>query len=201
MSKKRNSNSKKVRRERGHWRDADQPQPLAPGHYLPVHPGLTNIVCPDCGANWEAPTNQRRPGAGGAINHAESCPIARGYREAGDDDRAWFEANTEATQRIRPPTMAELQSIMLSTGQALPDQPNGCAYEPGGVVVVTKMSDVLRQRDFSGAILLAAPALSPADGYHPDEFDASGQMIFREHIGPSRLPDESSIDDEGLWSW
>lgn len=200
MTKKRKT-TKKVRRERGHWRDTNESRPLAPGHYLPVDPRLTTIVCPDCGANWEAPENQRRPGAGGALNHAESCPIARGYRETGDNDREWFDSNPEATQRIRPPTMAELQSIMLATGQALPDAPNGAVYEPGGQVIVTQVAPGLRERNFKDAVLLMAPALSPADGYHPDEFDVSGQMIFREHIGPSRLPGESKLNDDEMWQW
>lgn len=170
--------------------DARTPRQLAPGHYLPVDPRLTDIECPDCGANWTAPEPQRKPGAGGALDHAPTCPIGKGYADAADDDREWFAANPDETERVRPPTMAELQAVMLSTGQALPDMPNGCAYEPGGLVTVTKISDVLRQRDFRNAILLAAPALSPADGLHPDEFDETGQLWFREHLGPSRLPEE-----------
>ncbi|MGP4058927.1 hypothetical protein ACTWP6_29640 [Mycobacterium sp. 4D054] len=96
--------------------------------------------------------------------------------------------------------MAELQSIMLATGQALPDMPNGGQLEPGGQVIVTQVAPGLRERNFKDAVLLMAPALSAADGYHPDEFDETGQMWFREHLGPSRLPDESRNDDE-MWQW
>lgn len=185
--------------QRGHWMGT--PKPLAPGHYLPIDPRLTNIVCPDCGAEWVAPDRQRRPGPGGALDHAPTCPIGKGYADAGDDDRAWFIANPNETERVRVPTMAEVQAIMLSTGQALPDMPNGGELVPGGEVRVTKRSEHLRERDFSGALLLAAPVLSVADGYHPDEFDQTGQLIFREHFGPSRLPGEVSADDDGMWSW
>lgn len=91
--------------------------------------------------------------------------------------------------------MAELQAFMLVTGQSLPDMPNGGALEPGGFVTVTKVSDQLRQRDFRYVMLLAAPALSTADGYHSDEFDETGQLWFREHLAPG----ETSNDD--VWNW
>lgn len=201
MSKKRNTNrnrNKRVRRERGHWLDAAQAtEPtertfLGTSHAMPVHPGLTAIECPDCGATWSAPAPARRrrgreraASAGGALDHAPTCPIGKGYAEASDDDRAWFIAHPNATERVRPPTMAEVQAVMLSTGQALPDMPNGGQLAPGGHVIVTKISNELRRRDFSHTMLLVAPALSPADGYHPDEFDETGKLWFREHIGPS----------------
>lgn len=196
MSKKRNS--KKIRRERGHWmgNKPAEPQPLAPGHYLPVHPGVDRIVCPDCGVVWESPEHQRQVGNGGGFAHADTCPIGKGYADAGDDDRDWFASHPEASERVRTPTMAELQAFMLVTGQSLPDMPNGGALEPGGFVTVTKVNDELRQRDFRNVMLLAAPALSTADGYHADEFDETGQLWFREHVAPG----ETSSDDE-MWSW
>lgn len=192
MSKKKirtNRTRKRIRRERGHWLDTG-PRPLEPGHYLPLDPRLTAITCPDCGASWTAPEHQRSAGSGGALDHAPTCPIGKGYADAAEDDRLWFEAHPGETERERPPTMAEIQAVMLSTGQALPDMPNGCRYEPGGQVVVTKLSEHLRARDFTGTILFAAPVLSATDGYHPDEFDASGQFWFREHLTPR---------DEGQW--
>ena len=83
---------------------------------------------------------------------------------------------------------------MLATGQALPDMPHGVRYAPGGEVVVTKLSEQLRARNFSRAVLLAEPIMPMPtlgdSGYHPDEFDEDGQLWFREHIGPSRLLDE-----------
>lgn len=183
MSKNRKRNKKfRSRNEHAHWMGT--PKPLEPGHYLPIDPRLTDIMCPDCGAQWEAPSKQRKPGPGGALEHAPTCPIGKGYADAGDDDRAWFIAHPNATERVRPPTMAEVQAVMLSTGQALPDMPNGGQLAPGGHVIVTKISNELRRRDFSHTMLLVAPALSPADGYHPDEFDETGKLWFREHIGP-----------------
>lgn len=199
MGKKRNG--KKVRRERGHWRDDTRVVPLPTGHHMGIHPALTSITCPDCAAHWEAPEHQRRPGAGGGLEHAPTCPIGKGYAEAGDDDRQWFADHPGETQRVRLPTMAELQSMMLVTGQGLPDAPNGAVYEPGGEVIVTEVAPGLRRRDFKNAVLLAAPALSTADGYHPDEFDETGQMWFREHIGPSRLPNEAGVNDDEMWQW
>ena len=184
MSKKRNTNrnrNKRVRRERGHWLDAVA---LQPGSYLPADPRLTDITCPDCGASWSAPQRQRRAGLGGSLDHALTCPIGKGYADAAEDDRLWFAAHPDATERVRPPSMAELQAVMLSTGQALPDMPNGGQLEPAGQVVVRKLTEVLRVRDFSAAVLLVAPVLSYADGLHPDEFDETGQLWFREHVGP-----------------
>lgn len=195
---KRNNKQKRARRERADWREVKRP--LAPGHYLPIDPRLTDIECPDCAARWSAPDRQRNAGPGGALEHAPTCPIGKGYAQASDDDRAWFDANPGTTERVRPPTLAELQAVALATGQALPDMPNGGRLEPGGVVVVTKVSEHLRQRDFSAAVLLVQPALSPADGYHPDEFDETGQLWFREHIGPSRLADEANADEDGMQS-
>lgn len=197
MSSKRNSKrngnkrGKVVRRERGHWQDASVPPRLKPGHYLPIDPRLTDIECPDCGAHWEAPNPQRKTGPGGSLNHAPTCPIAKGYAEASTGDRMWFDAHPDQTERVRLPTMPEVQAVMFATGQALPDMPNGGQLAPGGEVIVTKISEHLRQRDFRNAMLLIQPALSTADGLHPDEFDESGQLWFREHIGPSNLPDES----------
>lgn len=189
---KRNS-PKRGKRVRGHWL-ADTTPRLAPGHYLPLHPGLTEVTCPDCGAHWEAPNRQRRPGPGGAIDHAPTCPIGKGYAEASDDDRAWFDSNPDESERVRPPTMAELQAVMLATGQELPDMPHGVRYEPAGEVVVRKLSDGLRARDFSGAILLAQPVLSPSieaeANYDADEYDEHGVRWFREHLSPT---------DEGQW--
>lgn len=191
---KRNSKGKKVRRERGSW--LDDRQPISSGHYLAVHPALSRIECPDCGVVWTAPESQRRAGDGGTFAHAQTCPIGIGYQEASDDDRRWFAENPEAMERVRLPTMAELQAVMLVTGQAVPDMPNGGALEPGGFVTVTKLSDELRRRDFRNAMLLAAPMLSTADGYHPDEFDETGQLWFREHLAPG----ETNNDDE-MWQW
>lgn len=182
---KGNSSNKKVRRERGHWRD--ERQLIGSGHLLPIHPGLTHIECPDCGA--------RAAGGQLALDHAVSCPIGKGYADAAADDRAWFASHPEASERVRPPTMPELQAVMLVTGRALPDMPLGVRYEPAGEVTVTKINEDIRERNFSAAMLLAAPALSTADGYHPDEFDASGQMWFREHLAPG-----APHDDE-LWQW
>ena len=196
MSRKRNSKrnngirNKRVRRERGSWRDA---LGLQPGHYLPLHPALTDIECPDCGASWSAPQRQRRADAG-VLDHAATCPIGKGYADAAEDDRLWFAAHPRATQRVRPPSMAELQAVMLSTGQALPDMPHGGRYEPGGEVVVTKLSARLRQRDFTGAVMWAQPVLSPPNevegAYDADEYDEYGVRWFREHLSPT---------DEGQW--
>jgi hypothetical protein len=90
--------------------------------------------------------------------------------------------------------MAELQAVMLATGQELPDMPHGVRYEPAGEVVVRKLSDGLRARDFSGAILLAQPVLSPSieaeANYDADEYDEYGVRWFREHLSPT---------DEGQW--
>ncbi len=190
MSKKRKHSRRKQnpRQKRGYWLSDDPPQPLASGHYLPVDPRLTEITCPDCGAHWEAPSRQRQPGKGGALNHAPTCPIGMGYADAGHEDRAWFEAHPGETERLRLPTMAEIQAILLATGQALPDMPMGVSYEPSGEVKVCKVSGDLRLRDFSGVVLLAAPVLEPpADGdagYDDDEFDESNQRWFREHGRP-----------------
>lgn len=197
-SKPSNPQSKAAKRSahkvyRAAWlADSAPHDELKPGHYLPPHPALTEITCPDCGATWNAPTKHRRPGVSGQLDHADTCPIGKGYADAADDDREWFAANPEATERVRPPTMPELQAVMLTTGQALPDMPNGGRLEPGGEVVVTKLGNQLRQRDFSGTILLVAPVLSTADGLHPDEFDETGQLWFREHLGPSRLDEGQS---------
>lgn len=183
-NKKRRISGKRVR---GNWR-GDR-QPLASGHYLPVDPRLTSITCPDCGAHWEAPDRQRKPGLGGALDHAPTCPIGKGYASAGDEDRAWFIANPMASERVRAPSMAEVQAIMLATGQALPDMPMGVSYQPGGEVTVRKMGNDLRTRDFSRAVLFAQPVLSPPNeadaGYDADEYDQTGTRIFREYIGPA----------------
>lgn len=183
MSNKRNNN-KRARRERGNWRL--NRKPIRSAYYLPIHPGLTEVTCPDCGAHWEAPDRQRKPGNGGSLQHADTCPIARGYADAADDDRAWFAMNPNATERVRPPTMAEIQALMLATGQALPDSPGGCQYEPSGEVIVRKASEQMRSRDFSRTVLIAQPILPPpsdADaGFDDDEYDANGVRIFREHI-------------------
>ena len=157
MSNKRNGKGnakrrKTVRRERGHWLDANTPPRLQPGYYLPIHPGLTDIECPDCGATWSAPGCQRKPGPGGALAHALTCPSGKGYANASDSDREWFADNPEATERVRLPTMAEVQAVMLATGQALPDMPHGGRLEPGGYVVVRRVSDDLRIRDFTAAV-------------------------------------------------
>lgn len=196
MSKNNKANRAKkrptrLRRERGHWRD--DRLLVGQSHFLPIHPGLTNITCPDCGAHWEASEHQRRAGKGGALEHAPTCPIAKGYADASDDDRAWFIAHPEATERVRPPTMPEVQAVMLATGQGLPDMPNGGRYEPGGQVVVTKVTGELRRRNFSDAVLFAQPVLSPPadsadEGYDADEYDADGQHIFREHFGRDEWP-------------
>ena len=69
MTKKRKQ-TKKVRRERGHWRADTRVVPLPTGHHMGIHPALTSITCPDCAAHWEAPEHQRCPGAGGGLEHA-----------------------------------------------------------------------------------------------------------------------------------
>lgn len=200
MSKKKirtNRTHKRIGRKRGHWQDsAPEAAPLESGAYPPIDPRLTTIVCPDCGVSWTAPDRQRRAGVGGSMEHAPTCPIGRGYAEAATDDRLWFEAHVGETERVRPPTMAEIQAVMLSTGQSLPDMPHGGRYEPGGQVIVTKHSEALRSRDFRGVILFAQPVLPPIAGeqdgrpYDADEYDSDGVRWFREHLFHT---------DEGQW--
>lgn len=197
MSSKKRKQNRKIRRERGHWMgrpsEPHEPQPLAPGHYLSIDPRLigTEIECPDCGA--------RAAGGQLALDHAVSCPIGKGYADAAADDRAWFASHPEASERVRPPTMPELQAVMLVTGRALPDMPLGVRYEPAGEVTVTKINEDIRERNFSAAMLMAYPVLPEPKhgdiGYHRDEFNEDGQLWFREHVAPGEPHDDQ------LWSW
>lgn len=197
MSSKKRKQNRKIRRERGHWmgNTPAESQPLAPGHYLSIDPRLidTEIVCPDCAV---------QASGGQPLDHASSCPIGKGYRDASDDDRAWFASHPEATERRRLPYMAEMQAVMLVTGRELPDMPLGVRYEPAGEVVVTKVNEHLRERNFSAAMLLAYPVLPEPKqgdiGYHDDEFDQDGRMWFREHAAPGE-PRGDAHDD--VWNW
>lgn len=61
--------------------------------------------CPDCNAEYDR---------SGYAEHDDTCPLGRAVDEQAADDRDWFAANLDASQRFRnafPSEQAELRYI------------------------------------------------------------------------------------------
>jgi hypothetical protein len=105
--------------------------------------------CPDCGAVVQD----------GSFRHAPTCPILIALEKVSADDGAYFEANPEATIRVREPVMAECTKLMLLQALELPD--TGLPLTPAGYVTVTQVAPGVRCRDYSNVALIAARPEEP----------------------------------------
>ena len=88
-------------------------------------------ACPDCNA----------PVINGALEHEATCPLEARVSEVCESDREWFEKHPGAAQYFREIATAEVVEIRPMLRHS-PD----CAAS--GRVMVTRLTDVLRSRDF-----------------------------------------------------
>lgn len=97
--------------------------------------------CPDCAVTLR----------GQRARHADGCPVARDIERVTRKDRLWFRRHPGRWQRCRPLAYCEVAELRMYG--RIPDVEG----EVLGTTVVTRISDVLRFREFEDVYLVVSP--------------------------------------------